>query len=538
MEISHTLQGFSMPRHRHADSLWVRSVSKLMVVLAILVTVGCTAVGNGGRTVIQAKTDDRTLASRFPFLLTPSASGIDRTQIIERSELSALPPTSTTSREVEFNKFRSYMRAKYGDENFAGAMLDVTFRDLGRVPVFDPQVNTFLRQEIIKIQNDKELKPEERNARIQELRAVVLNAPAAANSTTFNRISGKGEEIFYYYARLQIDFTADLLSNSTLDRFSQLIMFIELPEEAHAKNVRFLDFAPKPSDIVDYTRGQLKQSAQLQAKATAGRTAGSNKTTESGDSSKTSESGLSLGADVSFTATEEYTRQLQDALEKRTAGIMANGRALLVQFRSVRHLRIGGTYSFDVMLEIPSTVQQLPGTNGKFYALDPVVNVIKPKIALIGVVRHVYDRGKTGFFNIVPEIENDDVYEQVVLKSISDEELWSFNGEPWIRPYEFEPAKMFTVHVVTNHELASFVVTDITDAREPKIINRGKGEDVKLKIETDDLQNNMLVQIDFFPIVHFVDKGAVSIVNPSLTTSKFHIDANSAGTKSFVVKYQ
>jgi hypothetical protein len=430
------------------------------------------------------------------------------------------------------------MEAKYGDRNFDGAMLAVAFRDLGRLPAFAPDVNTFLRQEIVKVLNDKDLKPDERKARVQELRAVVLNAPAAAYSTTINHTTENGEEVFHYYPRLQIDFTADLLSNSTLDRFSQLIMYVELNEDDHAKGVRLLDFSPKPSDIVDYSRGQLKQSAELQAKATAGRTTGSSATTESGDTTEKDESGLSLGADIAFTATEEYTRQLQDALEKRTAGIVNNGRGLLVQFRAVRQLRIGGTYPFDVMLEIPSEVIPLPGTDYEFYGLDPVVKAITPRIALIGVVRHVYDRGTAGFFNIVPEIENDDVYEQVVLETIADKELWSFHGEIWVRPNPFKDPPKLTVHVVTNHELGSFVVTDVTNPAEPTILGRGKGVENKIKIETGDLENPINAQIDFHPIVRFGDQGTVTVVKPAPTSSQFMINVGASGKKSFVVKYE
>lgn len=479
-------------------------------------------------------TADSTLSKRFPFLLTASSGAVSRVLIVDGPQNSQFPVADPDAQTKTFERFEHYMNAKYGDPAFDSADLSVMVRDLGLLPPLAPDLTAFMRAEIAKILNDPKLSQEKRQARVQELRAFFFNAPELQNSTTLRGFTKNGEEIYHYFPRFQIDFSADLLSNSVLDRFSQLVMYIRLTDDVAGKGVRFVDFVPKGSDILEYSRGEFKEKHQLQAKGTAGRSSSDVENTVSGDTTTTETRGVSLGGEVSFTSSEEFTRQLKDALEKQTAGIVENGRALLVQLRSVRHIRIGGTYEFGVMLEIPSLVKPAPH-NAKYYVNSPAVELIEPEIVLLGVVRHVYNRGQTGFFNKVPEIENDGVFEQVVIRRPTVT-LWSFNQNPWIRPYVFQANAAFTVHVATNNDAATFVVTDTKD---DSILATGKGATAKLTIPTADLAHRITAKIDFKPIVVVPTNGSKHVLTATpASPPSFQINVGDTGSKSFSVSYQ
>ena len=123
--------------------------------------------------------------------------------------------------------------------------------------------------------------------------------------------------------------------------------------------------------------------------------------------------------------------------------------------RRIREVRIAGTYNFDLMLEVPSALVAA----GPYAQSVPVEPEIKADVFLIGVVRHVYRRGQKGFIIKVPETENDQVYEQVLLKVAPDTTLWTFRGEPYIDRIALQEA-VCKVKVVANRDDASFILED------------------------------------------------------------------------------
>ena len=108
------------------------------------------------------------------------------------------------------------------------------------------------------------------------------------------------------------------------------------------------------------------------------------------------------------------------------------------------------------MLEVPARIYQ--AKDSAWHESQPVVEQLLADVALVGIVRHVHDRGKTGWFVRAPEPENDDVYQQVVLVAEENRPIWKFDGESCVRPIVPEPPPAFDLTVVTNVEDASFVV--------------------------------------------------------------------------------
>jgi len=51
-----------------------------------------------------------------------------------------------------------------------------------------------------------------------------------------------------------------------------------------------------------------------------------------------------------------------DAIERRSAGLLDEGRTFFASFRSLRDVKIAGTYNFDLMLEVPSRLEDRPST--------------------------------------------------------------------------------------------------------------------------------------------------------------------------------
>ncbi|MCW5783537.1 MAG: hypothetical protein KIT39_09530 [Nitrospirales bacterium] len=354
-----------------------------------------------------------------------------------------------------------------------------------------------------KIHLDSNLSKEQRTERAESLRNAFLNQPYMAYSTILKAHDEKGREIYHYFPRIQIDFSADLLSNSNLDRFSQLAMLILIPEADFKEGVRFLDFSPKGANILEFTRGQVQQQSQLIAKASA-------------EAAEPISKSVNLGGELSYTATETFTRDLKDAIEQRTAGVIGNGRGFLVQLRAIKQLRIGGTYSFDVSIEVPSKPVDIP--KEKKYEAVPVLKKdpqnkrkLVPNIILVSMVRHVHDRGMTGWFNRVPETENDDVYDQVILKEVNNLPIWEFNDTPWIRP---DPIKIntFTAKVITNRKDARFAIFD----KNNNILAHGEGENAEISIANDkgQLTNARLI---FFPVAYTPTQGNPSNLMPSPT---------------------
>ena len=176
---------------------------------------------------------------------------------------------------------------------------------------------------------------------------------------------------------------------------------------------------------------------------------------------------------LSFAFSESFTQELKDAVERRSSGLIQDGKTFFTAFRAFRNVRIAGAYSFDLMLEVPATIS----SQGNIFVSEPVAREVRADILLLGVVRHVWKRGQVGIFHRVPESENDHTYDQVVLRVLSDRLLWKAAGEPWI-DVQSQKHPHCSLQIVTNHEEARAVVYDRTG----KIIAKGKGEDMQLEL--------------------------------------------------------
>jgi len=212
---------------------------------------------------------------------------------------------------------------------------------------------------------------------------------------------------------------------------------------------------------------------------------------------------------LSLSNSDTYADTLADTVERRAMGLLDQGQTFFADLRAVREVRIAGTYNFDLMFEVPSTIQSFD----KYNASKPVVAEIKADVFLIGVVRHVYKRGSKGFITRVPETENDYVYEQVLLKVLPDQQLWRFSGEYFS---ETKPAPKAPpackIKVVTNRDDASFILED--GVGHAAASGSGKEALMELKQLKDGTCEGKVV---FLPIVSSSDKTGMQVLvaNPA-----------------------
>jgi hypothetical protein len=182
-----------------------------------------------------------------------------------------------------------------------------------------------------------------------------------------------------------------------------------------------------------------------------------------------------LDGELSYTLTEGYVSELKDAIEKRTTSILNNGKLFVSEFRAIREKRIGGTYNFDLMLEVPAEIkEETPST----YSSQPITKQIKVDIYIVGVVRHVYKRGLKGLFIKGPESENDNVYETVVWKVLEDRVLWTFQDDTWIQRDSIESPQV-KITVTTNRDDANFILKD----SDGKLLGQGSGKNATIVVE-------------------------------------------------------
>ncbi len=269
-------------------------------------------------------------------------------------------------------------------------------------------------------------------------------------------------DVYFYYPRVSIDFSSGFLSTTSTDRLSYMAMMVRLQAPSGVpQQVRFLDFKPKEADIATFSRGDLTESAQLQASANMGITGGEGAKVTKDSTEKTSASGNSAGASTGVSATETFATKLADAIEKKTTAILDDGRTFFADFRSIRDIRVAGAYNFDLMLEVPATLSR-PVQNGVpsgNLESVPIQMEVKADVFLLGVVRQIHERGRIGVLNSVPESENDHVFEQVVLRVIPDQRLWIAPGTNYVSPVQFQEP-VCKLQVVTNREDAGFVIKD------------------------------------------------------------------------------
>ena len=482
----------------------------------IELVVGCGSIGTGERTIIRHHTSSNLQVRYFPSLTTNEDSLGERVRIYSGHG----QPTFTSQYECfrlrRYNNFTSYMANKYGaKKDFKAAKLSILVRDIETTPFHSPELDLEARKAVAGIHANSNLSKEERIERAESLSSAYVDVPKLPYRKALKRYKGD-LEVNHYFPRIQIDFSADLLSDSNLDRFSQLAMLILIPESDFNKGVRFINFSPKGADIAEFTRGELTQQSQLTARATA-------------QAAEPSTKIASLSGELSYTATETFVRELKDALEKRTVGIVENGRGFLVQLRAIRQMRIGGTYTFDLMLEIPSLPEITAGLRD-YYTAEPVSKVVEPEVILLAVVRHVHDRGTTGWINSVPESENDDVYEQVVVEELQNISVWNFNDIPFgkRRP----PLHTFTAKVLTNRKDARFAIFDAKG----RMLAHGTGEEAELSIPND-TDHGIEGELRFLSIVNTPAEGTVTNLEAKPSMFMIKAPAGESSTETFVSTY-
>lgn len=479
---------------------------------------GCTVVGTGHRTVIRAGCDDVVAAAdnskrdlqaqlcndfsrRFPHLIAPTGtSGESRTLRIdpEGRPIDSKKISQPSSRQPSYQEFLDFMRLKYGSETFRAVNLSFTAHERTIAPPFlavDPRPS-FAAALTTLFTSNTDLSAEKKIDIQNLLEARLRNIPdlGVATAPHHTALCGAGcrtdfdvcvkncinemeseaaraekapceascsaaGTVYYYYPRVSVDFSSNFLSTSVADRLSYLALVIRLQEpDSSLEPVRFLDFRPKDADIVEFSRGDLTQALQLQASANVGATGSESVKVTQSPTEKVSATGDSSGASTGVTLTETFATKLLDAIEKRSTGILDDGRTFFADFRSLRQVRVAGTYNFDLMLEVPSILRR--DAASMFLESAPIQNEIKADVLLLGVVRHVHDRGRVGLLNRVPESENDHVYEQVVIRTLPSELLWLAPRDPWIDPVQVEGPPNCELLIVTNRDDAGFVVKD------------------------------------------------------------------------------
>ncbi|MEM6638371.1 MAG: hypothetical protein AAF610_00575 [Pseudomonadota bacterium] len=301
--------------------------------------------------------------------------------------------------------------------------------------------------------------------------------------------------------------------------------------EAECKKIvddyRIIDFQPKSPDIVGYTRGALTQGASLSGKLAFTNTALSKITDSvtSGAEPLVSVSGGEssnqdiLNPELNAGLTESYVNALKDSIEARTAGLLDKGKVFFADFRSIKERRIGGTYDFDLMAEVPAFEYE----NASFPCSD-----LKADAYLVGVVRHVRSRGFTGTFTKVPEPENDDIYLEVVTEHVGSLDFWRFSGKLYAKAIKTEKA-MFKLKVLTNDDAARFVVRRESDG---EILGSGSGQIAELKLPYSGEATP--VYVDFLRINNPSEEQLISLT--AKRSAVFNIpESSTAGKKSRTV---
>ena len=412
-------------------------VKELVILATIVMAAGCTIVGTGTRTVIKAEGASNYAAKLLPGYVVPSVPKGGQPP----SRVSVFKNNVETTHGGWFfgggdlgvlDAFDKYLKAKYGTSKPQTALLSAEVRDLGKIPAFSPTLQAMAAAEVLKILMEPSASMEEKTAKKNLLLSSFLNVPQSFEIMTFNRNEADCK-LYYYYPHFEVDLSANVLSPSINDRFSEIIFLINVDDDSFKKGVRLVNFLPKDTDIAEFSRGILKESMEAQVKGTYGLTKSSKSTNVSGNSTTESSVSPSLGGELSLTYTEGLERDLKEAIEKKTTGIVQNGQTFIADLRALRNVRIGGSYRFDLLLEVPALPDKIfVNKTTERCKSNPVREKVTANIVIVGVVRHVVEIGHTGIFQHMPEAENDDVFEEVVLHEIpaSKQTLWEFKNIP------------------------------------------------------------------------------------------------------------
>ena len=432
---------------------------RFLILLSFPLLEGCSIIGTGHRVVVRyecpASESDKSgichyLHERYPNLVAASGQK-DRVMVIDANG----SPRQISSNESAKNlaNFRTYLLQKYGDEEFLGARLNANFYDRALEPPYAPYDTTVAYATMLAtLLPTKKYTLEEIMSFHNILEAQTGNVPELRQVTVRKDFGQHHNPRYFYYPHVALDFSVQFPSTSPYDHISYLALIVRLkgcPYGADAKTecARFLNMSPKAADIVDFSRGSFSRALQAQLQAgdalakTVANTVGAGTATTS-----TTTNASTLTPTGSVSLNETYQDTLPDQVERRSNGFI-DGQTLFSELRSVRQIRVAGTYSYDFFIEVPSTLENKKS--------KPIANPLKADIALIGVVRHVFKRGFKGTFTKVPEIDNDNVYEQVIVQMYPNAVLWQYPEGSY---YQEKPT--CTLRVVTNRDDAVFVVRD------------------------------------------------------------------------------
>ncbi len=183
-----------------------------------------------------------------------------------------------------------------------------------------------------------------------------------------------------------------------------------------------------------------------------------------------------LGASVSGTMSDEFTKDLKYSLDARSPQMIDGGAAFIVALRANEQKRIAGTYTYELMLDVPSYAAKFSDTKAGTtrVASVPVDDHVTADVRLIGVIRHVLKPGRTGTFKRVPEAQNDDTIEEYVVRDIPNVPLWTLSQPDGL---DVETQKKDLV-VFSNEDDTTFTVYSALGAKAE--ISRGSGREADL----------------------------------------------------------
>jgi hypothetical protein len=513
-------------------------VSKIVITVVLLILVGalsaCKVLGTGRSTLVLA--DPLPCSDNG----APKYSGSEFKYLIAASKEKRL--IGLQGKDPHTNEqWEAFKNKRLGGTDANVASIDINVRDQSNTPALELfNIQTANAPDIFKTLIDPKSNQDTKEKQLDKVRYNYRTMPEADLSFVSQGYVDKGNETYYYFPRITIDLTGTLNTAETLDRFDYIAVAIRIHGDTDTK---FINFSPKAADLFEFTLGQLKQTASAKASANT-----SNKVTTGGAAGTDTSAGgeIGYGGSVDFTLTDELTRDLKSSLEARSVGIMQNGKLLLIELRSNEQKRISGTYTFNVMLQIPSEAKR--GTSGPtkneisemkiskgrtlrasqsndkcitaeahvasedkistdailtWTTSEPKEKSISAEVRLVGIVRRVEKPGTIGIFEQVPEPLNDVTFRQVVLydKNVL---LWKY---PELPVGKLNP----NLIVYSNIDEASFIVEDECNGKK---LGYGTGREWYFSILPNDAKHK--VKIRFLPAIVGGDKHVV-LAAPDIT---------------------
>lgn len=469
----------------HVDWPAVALVGVLIVVTSLLSS--CTVLGTGRSTLVLAD---------------PPPSGVYQGQefnhLIKHGNTRTIGLQDTKPRtEAEWNAFKAErLSSAYAvvapaaaaaavavpapTTAYSAASIDINVRDQTITPPLDLfNIETVTASDLAKILTDHTLTGPQKDALLTQLRDNFRGMPETYSRLVSHGIDAAGSPQYYYFPQVTIDLTGTLNTAETLDRFDFIAAAIRIPG-VPTDGVKFINFSPKAADLFDFTLGQLKQTASATASANAANkvTTGSsttNKPTGGPETGSALGGELGYGGSASFTLTDELTRDMKSSLEARSAGIIQNGKLFIIELRSNEQKHIAGTYSFNVMMQVPSTVEKNSTGSITTWKSKPTVTAIKAQVRIVGIVRHVVKPGRTGTFKRVPEPLNDETYREVVLRD-EPVTLWEYTNLP-IGQQSIDT----NLDIYSNVDGAGF---QVIDEKTHKMVGYGSGREAHLTVDS------------------------------------------------------